>query len=186
MEPQKQNDGVRYKLANAMKECMRTAPVEKITVKEIVETCGLTRQTFYRNFQDKYDLVHWVFDQILMQSFAHMGEGKTVYEALVNKFTYIREELIFFQAAFRCDTQNSLREHDFRLILAFYTDRITRICPFSDTLHFQLEMYCQGSVYMTVKWLMEGAQLAPLQLARQLCDAMPAELEKTFRRLELK
>ena len=38
MEPQKQNDGVRYKLANAMKECMRTAPVEKITVKEIVET----------------------------------------------------------------------------------------------------------------------------------------------------
>ena len=29
MEPQKQNDGVRYKLANAMKECMRTAPVEK-------------------------------------------------------------------------------------------------------------------------------------------------------------
>ena len=121
-----------------------------------------------------------------MQSFAHMGEGKTVYEALVNKFTYIREELIFFQAAFRCDTQNSLREHDFRLILAFYTDRITRICPLSDTLRFQLEMYCQGSVYMTVKWLMEGAQLAPLQLARQLCDAMPAELEKTFRRLELK
>ena len=121
-----------------------------------------------------------------MQSFAHMGEGKTVYEALVNKFTYIREELIFFQAAFRCDTQNSLREHDFRLIQAFYADRITRICPLSDTLRFQLEMYCQGSVYMTVKWLMEGAQLAPLQLARQLCDAMPAELEKTFRRLELK
>ena len=115
-----------------------------------------------------------------------MGEGKTVYEALVNKFTYIQQELIFFQAAFRCDTQNSLREHDFRLIQAFYADRITRICPLSDTLRFQLEMYCQGSVYMTVKWLMEGAQLTPSQLARQLCDAMPAELEKTFRRLELK
>ena len=173
-------------LAEALKQCMRKVPLEKITVTQIVRTCGTTRQTFYRYFQDKYDLVHWVFDQILMQSFAHMGEGKTVYEALVNKFTYIREELIFFQAAFRCDTQNSLREHDFRLIQAFYADRITRICPLSDTLRFQLEMYCQGSVYMTVKWLMEGAQLTPSQLARQLCDAMPAELEKTFRRLELK
>ena len=79
MEPQKQNDGVRYKLANAMKECMRTAPVEKITVKEIVETCGLTRQTFYRNFQDKYDLINWYFDKILLESFEHMGEGRTVY-----------------------------------------------------------------------------------------------------------
>ena len=78
MEPQKQNDGVRYKLANAMKECMRTAPVEKITVKEIVETCGLTRQTFYRNFQDKYDLINWYFDKILLESFEHMGEGRTL------------------------------------------------------------------------------------------------------------
>lgn len=130
-------------LAEALKQCMRKVPLEKITVTQIVRTCGTTRQTFYRHFQDKYDLVHWVFDQILMQSFAHMGEGKTVYEALVNKFTYIREELIFFQAAFRCYTQNSLREHDFRLILAFYTDRITRICPLSDTLRFQLEMYAR-------------------------------------------
>ena len=94
-------------LAEALKQCMRKVPLEKITVTQIVRTCGTTRQTFYRHFQDKYDLVHWVFDQILMQSFAHMGEGKTVYEARVNKFTYIREELIFFQAAFRCDTQNS-------------------------------------------------------------------------------
>ena len=92
MEPQKQNDGVRYKLANAMKECMRTAPVEKITVKEIVETCGLTRQTFYRNFQDKYDLINWYFDKLLVKSFEHMGQGKTVYDALVKKFTYIQEE----------------------------------------------------------------------------------------------
>ena len=91
MEPQKQNDGVRYKLANAMKECMRTAPVEKITVKEIVETCGLTRQTFYRNFQDKYDLINWYFDKLLLESFAQMGDGLTVYEGLTRKFEFIQK-----------------------------------------------------------------------------------------------
>lgn len=49
----KSNERTKYELADAMKHCMRTAPVEKITVKEIVEACGVTRQTFYRNFQDK-------------------------------------------------------------------------------------------------------------------------------------
>ncbi len=49
------NNDIKYKLANAMKECMFSSPVEKITVKEICDTCGVTRQTFYRNFQDKYD-----------------------------------------------------------------------------------------------------------------------------------
>ena len=55
----KSNERTKYELADAMKRCMKTAPVEKITVKEIVEACGVTRQTFYRNFQDKYDLINW-------------------------------------------------------------------------------------------------------------------------------
>ena len=50
----KTNETIKYKLATAMKECMKSASVEKITVTEIVETCGVTRQTFYRNFKDKY------------------------------------------------------------------------------------------------------------------------------------
>lgn len=37
----------------------------------------------YRNFQDKYDLINWYFDKILIESFHQMGEGSTVYESLV-------------------------------------------------------------------------------------------------------
>ena len=96
MEPQKQNDGVRYKLANAMKECMRTAPVEKITVKEIVETCGLTRQTFYRNFQDKYDLINWYFDKILLESFEHMEKEEPSTRALSTNLNTFRWSSCFF------------------------------------------------------------------------------------------
>ena len=36
----KNTDRMKYRLADAMKQCMKTAPVEKITVKEIVEACG--------------------------------------------------------------------------------------------------------------------------------------------------
>ena len=131
-------------------------PVEKITVKEIVTECGTTRQTFYRNFQDKYDLINWYFDRILLESFQHMGEGKTAYEGLVNKFHYIEEEKLFFKAAFRNDDQNCLRDHDFQLILRFYENQIQEKTkqPIPENLHFQLEMYCQGSVYMTTQWVL--------------------------------
>ena len=50
---------------------------------EIILTKGLTRQTFYRNFLDKYDLINWYFDKLLVKSFEHMGRGRTVYDALV-------------------------------------------------------------------------------------------------------
>lgn len=112
----------KYRLARAMKECMQTTPVENITVKQITEKCELTRQTFYRNFLDKYDLINWYFDKLLLKSFEHMGEGETVYDGLVKKFEYLKEEYLFFAAAFRSDDQNSLKEHDFELILKFYSN----------------------------------------------------------------
>ena len=50
---QTKGEKTKYRLARAMKECMKSTTVENITVKQITENCGLTRQTFYRNFLDK-------------------------------------------------------------------------------------------------------------------------------------
>ena len=179
----KSGEKVKYRLADAMKSCMKKAPVEKITVKEITEECGVTRQTFYRNFQDKYDLINWYFDKILLESFEHMGEGKTVYEGLVNKFHYIQEERLFFRAAFKNDEQNCLRDHDFQLIRQFYTDQIEGKTgqKMPENLKFQLEMYCQGSIYMTVQWVLENRKETPESLAKALTESMPKELEEVFR-----
>ena len=115
---------MKYRLADAMKQCMAKMPIERITVRQIVELSGTTRQTFYRHFQDKYDLINWYFDKILIESFHQMGEGSTVYESLVKKFEYIRMEHLFFKAAFKNDEQNNLKEHDFELIRQFYIDQI--------------------------------------------------------------
>lgn len=181
------NNDIKYKLANAMKECMVSSPVEKITVKEICDTFGVTRQTFYRNFQDKYDLINWYFDKILIESFHQMGEGSTVYESLVKKFEYIRMEHLFFKAAFKNDEQNNLKEHDFELIRQFYIDQIEGKShrKISDKLLFQLEMYCQGSVFMTTQWVLGNKNFTPQELAGLLADAMPKELADVFREVNL-
>ena len=70
----KKQDAMKYRLADAMKVCMRKMPVEKITVKEIVAECQTTRQTFYRHFQDKYDLINWYFDPIFAGIFYSIWE----------------------------------------------------------------------------------------------------------------
>ena len=181
------NEKTKYKLAEAMKECMKTSKVDAITVKQLAEKCGLTRQTFYRNFLDKFDLINWYFGKILDQSFEHMGRETSVYDALVRKFTYIEQEKQFFAAAFCYDEQNSLREHDFELILQFYKDLIARRTsrPLGEELQFLLEMYCQGSVYMTVKWILTGMKDTPEAMAVKLVEAMPPKLAKVMEELGL-
>lgn len=183
----KKGEKTKYRLARSMKECMESTSVENITVKQITENCGLTRQTFYRNFLDKYDLINWYFDKLLAKSFEHMGRGKTVYDALVKKFTYIREEQIFFATAFRYDEQNSLRQHDFELILQFYENLIyekTGRVP-QENMHYMLEMYCQSSIYMTVKWVTGELICTPEELASIIVDGMPGKVAELLVRLEI-
>ena len=154
----------KYKLAESVKECMKTAPVDKITVKNIVEGCGVTRQTFYQ-----------------------IGMGHTVGESLTRKFEFILNEKVFFTEAFRSDDRNSLKEHDFELILQFYTDLIARKTsqPLGQELQFLLEMYCQGSVYMTVKWVLGGMKDSPREMSDKLVEAMPPKLAEVFGKLKL-
>ena len=181
------SESTKYRLAEAMKTCMKTTSVDDITIRQIVEVCGVTRQTFYSNFLDKYDLINWYFDKLLTKSFEHMGRGTTVFDSLEKKFTYIQKEKAFFAAAFRYDKQNSLREHDFDLILAFYENLIHEKSgsPVSPEMHFLLEMYCQGSITMTVKWVLTGMDLTPSEFAALLVRAMPEDLKKLFRNLQL-
>lgn len=187
MEEIGRQDKTKYRLAAAMKECMKTAPVDKITVKNIVEGCGVTRQTFYCNFLDKYDLINWYFDKLVLQAFDQIGMGHTVGESLTQKFEFIKEQGVFFASAFRSDAQNSLKEHDFELILKFYQDLIARKTsqPLDEDLSFLLEMYCQGSVYMTVKWVLGGMKASPKEMSDQLVEAIPPRLGEMFARLGL-
>lgn len=187
MTTSSKSEKTKYRLAQSMKACMKTASVDNITVKQITDNCGLTRQTFYRNFLDKFDLINWYFDKLLTKSFEHMGMGKTIYEALEKKFTYIQEEHIFFASAFRYDSQNSLREHDFKLILSFYENLIrekTGKEP-DPTIRFLLEMYCQSSIYMTVKWVLGEMDCTPQELAALLVDGMPDKLSALFSQLQI-
>ena len=181
------NEKAKYKLAEAMKECMKTSKVDAITVKQLAEKCGLTRQTFYRNFLDKFDLINWYFGKILDQSFEHMGRETSVYDALVRKFTYIEQEKQFFAGAFRSDDHNSLREHDFELILAFYENLIQEKtgCKMKEEMHDLLEMYCRSSVYMTVKWVLGKKMAAPEGLAELMVEAMPVKLKELFEKLDM-
>ena len=50
-------------LAAALKQMMAVKPIDKITVKDLVEICGVNRQTFYYHFDDVYDLLEWVFEE---------------------------------------------------------------------------------------------------------------------------
>lgn len=44
-------------IIDSLLELLETTPIDKITVAQIVDNCGIAHRTFYNNFKDKYDVL---------------------------------------------------------------------------------------------------------------------------------
>ncbi len=47
-------------LEASLKKLLLQKPLNKITINDITEDCGVNRMTFYYHFKDIYDLVDWI------------------------------------------------------------------------------------------------------------------------------
>lgn len=50
----------KFAIAFAFKELLLEKSIDKITINDITEKCGINRQTFYYHFHDIYELIEWI------------------------------------------------------------------------------------------------------------------------------
>lgn len=172
-------DDTRYVFARSIMELMETQSLDKITVTDIVKKSGMTRQTFYRYFKDKYDLVNWYFERLADKSFKQISNSYTLKEGLVKKFTFLLNDRVFFSEAFKSKDYNNIENYDYLSILDLYKGIIyKKIGDIPDDIMFLLEMYCHGSITMTVEWATTGMKRSPEEMADLLISALPEKLEE--------
>ncbi len=101
------SDQTRQALAAALKELMAQKPVDKITIQDLTERCGIRRQNFYCHFADIYDLMRWMFQEEAV-SLLEQHEGTLLWqEGLLQLFRYLEEN----RAVCTCALRSVGREH---------------------------------------------------------------------------
>lgn len=82
---------VKPMIAEAFIRLSKQKNIDKITVKDLVEACGISRQTFYYHFQDILEVIEWSLDQ----AFSHLLEQSLAAddpEAVLRGFLETSEE----------------------------------------------------------------------------------------------
>ena len=101
------SDQTKHALAAALKELMAQKPIDRITIHDITERCGIRRQNFYYHFEDVYDLMRWMFQEEAV-SLLRQHEGTLLWqEGLLQLFRYIEEN----KAVCLCALRSVGREH---------------------------------------------------------------------------
>ena len=91
--------GKRYKtsettcqaISGALKQLMTQKPLERITVAEIMDTCGMRRQHFYYYFTDIYDLLRWIFEKEALELLQQQQGVSPWQNGFLHLFQYINQ-----------------------------------------------------------------------------------------------
>ena len=168
---EKIHEKMKYRLAEAMKHCMKRSPVEKITVREITEECGTTRQTFYRNFKDKYDLVNWIFDTEFIELLKHENLNASYTErwAFIEKnCRYFYQNHSFYRKALQIKGQNSFSDHFREYIRPFIAERISSLFGGEQVDEFILDFFVDAVICTMECWLRAKECMPPEQFVEKL------------------
>ena len=176
----------KQKLAETLKSLMIQKSLDKITVKELVDACGVNRQTFYYHFEDIYDLMGWIYrteavDPISDISYATWHEG---YRSI---FDYIDQNREFCASTYR-----SLdKAHLDRLMDNVMREVVTKVFESSGNISALSEeekttivqLYAHSLSGAILEWVAAGFEPAPDVVASQVFRAFDGTLPLMVARL---
>ena len=170
-------------LAASIMELAKTKSVDTIRVREITENCGLTPTTFYRHFQDKYQLLAWIYNQKLEALFSETSGIVTWNQMLMAFCTPLQENRAFYMNVLKNtagQTSFRYRTNDYAIMLlvnGFKKYNGGKALP--EDIQFYLKFYMRAISETINDWFLEGERI-PLEEFTEMLDAAVPEPLKPY------
>jgi probable dihydroxyacetone kinase regulator len=159
-------------IAAGMKELTKKKSFDKITVSDIAEICGLNRQTFYYHFQDKFELVDWIYYNEAISIIVNDLNYDNWDSKILQFLTKIKEEEYFYMNTLKASVENEFREYLFKVTVELLCDIINGITLNSNAaendIRFIAEFYAFGLVGVVISWVQHGMKETPQYITAQL------------------
>lgn len=147
-------------LAAALKKMLAVKPIERITIRDIVEICGVNRQTFYYHFEDVYDLLEYVFESDAEKYLPKVIVYDRWKEDVVYYFKYLYDNRDFAISLFNSNSRDYLLKY-YHDKLKFCVESFAKIVSKDMVVEkgdfdFVVELYTNIVVGIISQWLGGG------------------------------
>ena len=168
-------------LASALKKLMEKNTLDKISVKDITDLCGLNRQTFYYHFHDTYALLEWLY----------LDDTKDIREKVYNPdsefdkynliLEYITDNKSMVINTFRSFSEDyimgMLKGWMKPIILEIVRDHIGYISSLSSDLDFIADLYSYSLIGLVFDWVKHDLDKSRLPLFTKYTRNLTGYLE---------
>ncbi|MCM1308504.1 MAG: TetR/AcrR family transcriptional regulator [Butyrivibrio sp.] len=161
-------------------------PIDKITVKEIIDTCQINRSTFYYYFADIYDLI----DRIFENETASILEKHAVYDSWAEgvkaamSFAIENKRAIFhiYKSVSRERLERYISEVLDSALLGFMRSQCGEEDVSEENIRLVTDIYKYTLTGLLCKWLEEGMTAEPIALIDKLAYMLEGSVSGLLKR----
>jgi probable dihydroxyacetone kinase regulator len=172
-------------IANSLRDLLQKEPFEKVTVRDIMRHCRMRRQTFYNYFQDKFELVSWIYYEEAIENIQDYVNYENTAMIIQRIFTYLYENQDFYTKVLEFTGQNSLSsyllEQTKKLIIQWIEEweNTGNLLITEDFADFMGDFYSHAIVGIAIKWLYDHCPESPKLVANRIVLLMDQTFQST-------
>lgn len=171
-------------LEASLKELLRHKPLDKITVSDLTDHCGVNRMTFYYHFKDIYDLVEWCCEEDAARALAGQKTYDTWQQGFLQILEALRKDKAFFTSVYRSISREQLENYLYRLtydlMMGVVEERAAGMTVRPEDKEFIANFYKFAFVGLTLDWIKNDMRQDPAQLVEQLSALIHGDVTKAL------
>lgn len=173
-------------LEQSLKNLLLKKPLNKITINDIAEDCGINRMTFYYHFKDIYDLVEW---SCLEDARKALDKNKT-YDTWQQGFLQIFEEVLenkqFVMNVYRCvhreQVEKYLKPLVDSLLLDVINERSAGMTVRDEDKSYIAQIFSYIFIGLMLDWINDDMREDPKMIVNRLAMLIKGSLSSIFER----
>ena len=103
-------------LEASLKKLLLQKPLNKITINDITEDCGVNRMTFYYHFKDIYDLVDWIMVEDAAKALEEKPTFDTWSEAYLDLLRQVQENKVLVMNVYRSMSREQVEQYLYKML----------------------------------------------------------------------
>lgn len=159
-------------IAESFIKLVNEMPFDKITVKDIVEDCGVNRNTFYYHYQDIYALVREIFEaetaKVLESTFEYDSWQEAFLQGTVFALENRRGIYHIYNSMKRKEIEDYLYTVTGKIMADFVKKQAAGMHVKEEDIHLIAHFYECALVGMVLRWLDGGMKDDPEYLIRRM------------------
>ena len=171
-------------LAASLKNMLLKKPLNKITINDIAEDCGINRMTFYYHFKDIYDLVEWTCEEDAAKAL----EGKKTYDTwqqgFLNIFYAVLENKPFIMNVYRSVSREQVEIYLYRvtydLLIGVVNERSANMPVSEDEKNFIADFYKFAFVGIILEWIKNDMKADPKQIVDRISNLIHGDITRAL------